>query len=65
MHHNQTDNQCQCTDHFKIEQGFNADAPDFVHVLHTRNARYHRAENDRRDNHFDQLDKTVTERFHR
>ena len=38
--------------------------PHLVQILHAGNAGDHRTENDRGDNHFNELDKTVTQRFH-
>ena len=65
MHHNQPDDQCQRTHDFKIEQRLNTDAAYLVQLPHAGNASYHGAEDDRRNDHFNQLDKTVTERLHR
>ena len=64
MHNSQSEYQCQCTDNFKIKQGFYADAADFVQIPHSGNAGYNRTEDDRRNDHFNKLDKSVTKRLH-
>ena len=48
---------------FEIDQRLDADAADLLRVLDMRDARHHRAEDDRRDHHADQLDEAVAERL--
>ena len=49
----------------EVEQRLEADAADLLHVLHAGDAVHDRAEDDRRDEHLDQLDEGVAERLHR
>ena len=57
------DHQREGRNDLEIEQRLDADAADLPGILDVRNARYHRAEDDRRDHHLDQLDEAVTERL--
>ena len=50
--------------HLEIDQCLEADASNLLHILHAGNAMHDRAENDWSNQHFDQLNETVTERFH-
>ena len=49
----------------EIDQRLHADAADLLHVLHAGDAVHDGAEDDRRDEHLDQLDEPVAERLHR
>src|SRR5260364_285669 len=40
------------------------DAPDLSHILHARNPRDDGTKHHRPDDHFDQLDKGISQRFH-
>src|SRR5439155_208483 len=59
----QPDDKRECRDDLEIDQRFDADTPDFLGVLDMRNAGDHRAEDDRRDHHLDQLDEAVAQRL--
>ena len=48
----------------KYNRALQPDAPNLLHVLHAGNAVHHGAENDRRDQHLDQLDEEITQRLH-
>src|SRR3712207_2713629 len=50
--------------HLEVDQRLDADPPDLLHVLHAGDAVHHRAEDDGRDQHLDQLDEGVAERLH-
>jgi len=50
-------------DHLEIDDGFQPDAADLLHVLHAGNAMHDGAEDDRRDDHLNRLDKHVAERL--
>ena len=62
--HQQTDRQSKSRDDFKIEQRLGADPTDLLHVLHSRDAGYHGTKDNRCDDHLDQLDEAVAQRFH-
>ena len=51
-------------DDLEIEEGEPAGLAHLLHVLHAGDADHHRAENDRGDHHFDELDKAIAERLH-
>jgi hypothetical protein len=48
----------------EVDQRLQADPADLLHVLHAGDAVHHGAEDDRRDQHLDQLDEGVAERLH-
>ena len=60
----QTDRQSKSRDDFKIEQRLGADPTDLLHILHTGDADYHGTKDNRCDDHLDQLDEAVAQRFH-
>ena len=62
---NEPHDQRDRADDLEIEEGEAPGLADLLHVLHTGDADYHRAENDRCDHHFDQLNKAIAERLHR
>ena len=49
--------------HLEIDQRLHGNATDFFHFRNMRNARHHRAEDDRCNHHADQLDEAVAERL--
>ena len=49
----------------EIQQRQAAGLADLLHVLHAGDAHHHRAEDDRRDDHLDELDEAVAQRLHR
>ena len=57
------DHQREGRNDLEIDQRLDADAADLLGVLDMRDARDHRAEDDRRDHHLDQLDEAVAERL--
>ncbi len=57
------DHQREGRNDLEIDQRLDADAADLLGILNMRNARYHRAEDDWRNHHLDQLDEAVTERL--
>ena len=52
-------------DDLEVEQRQAAGLADLLHVLHAGDADHDGAEDDRRDDHLDQLDEAVAERLHR
>ena len=58
-----TDHQREGGDDLEIDQRLDADAADLLGILDMRDAGDHRAEDDRRDHHLDQLDEAVAERL--
>jgi hypothetical protein len=67
LHHvddNQADNQRKRTDHFKIEQRHRTGAADRFHAFHTGDTCHDRTEDNRGDNHFNQLNEGIAKRFH-
>src|SRR5206468_11546641 len=52
----ETDHQREGGDDLEINQRLDADAADFLGILYMRDARYHGAEDERRDHHLDELD---------
>ena len=60
----QADDQRQAADDFKIKQRQTAGLADFLHVFHAGNADHHRAKDDGRNDHLDQLDEAVAQRLH-
>ena len=61
--HDQPDNQRQRGDHLKIEQRLDPDPAKLSSVAHRGDAVDDRAEDDRRDDHLDQVDEAIAERF--
>jgi hypothetical protein len=59
----QADHKRERRDDLEIDQGFDADAADFLGILDMRDSGNHRAEDNRRDHHLDQLDEAVPERL--
>ena len=49
----------------EVDQRLDTDPADFLHILHAGDAMHDGAENDRRDQHLDQLDEGIAERLHR
>ena len=60
---NEPDDERQRRHHLKIEERLHADPPDFFEVVHARDAGDYGAEDDRRNDHLDELDEPVTKRF--
>jgi hypothetical protein len=58
------DHKSERGDDLEIDQGFDADAADFLCILDMGDSGYHRAEDDRRDHHLDQLDEAIAKRLH-
>ena len=58
------DDQSDRRHHLEIKQSQSAGLADLLHVFHTGNAGHDGTENNRRDDHLDQTDKSVSERFH-
>ena len=50
-------------DDLEIAQRIQADAAHMPQVVHARNAQHHRAEDDGRDQHLDQLDEAIAQRL--
>ena len=65
IHKDKTYNESDGTDHFKVQDGQATGFAHFFHVFHAGDTGHDRTENDGGNNHFDQFDETVTERFHR
>jgi hypothetical protein len=61
---NQTNEQCDCGDHLKVEECLAAHTADFFHVLHAGYARDHGAKDDQRNDHRDEPDETIAKRLH-
>ena len=61
----EADDQRERADDLEVEEREAAGLADLLHVLHAGDADDHRAEDDRRDDHLDQLDERVAERLHR
>src|SRR5471030_1580730 len=59
--HHQTDQQCNGRNDFEVEQRVTAGLADRFHALHARDTADDGAEDDRRDDHFDQFDEPVTQ----
>ena len=49
----------------EVDERLEADAPDLLQVAHLGDAGHDRGEDDRRDQHLDQLDEAVAQRLHR
>ncbi len=60
----QPDDQRDRADDLEIQQRQPAGLADLLHVFHAGDADHHRAEDDRRDDHLDQLDEAIAERLH-
>ena len=61
----QADDEGDRADHLEIEHGQAAGLADLLHVFHAGDADDDGAEDDRRDDHLDQLDESVAQRLHR
>lgn len=59
----QADQQRDAGHHFEIQQRLAADPTHLFHVVHAGDPGDHGAEDDRADDHLDQLDKTVAQRL--
>ena len=64
VHHDKTDDERDRRHDFKIKQRKPPRFPHLLHVLHTSNTGDDRAEDDGGDDHFDEADEAVAERFH-
>ena len=64
FHKHQTDNKCNSGNNLKAQQRFHANPTHTFHAAHTRNARNDGAENNRRDHHFNEIDKAFAQRLH-
>ncbi|MNR18403.1 hypothetical protein D3C85_1351310 [compost metagenome] len=60
----QPDHQRQGGQYFEVQQRLEADPADAFEALHAGNATDHGAEDDRCNQHLDQLDKRVAQRLH-
>ena len=60
----QADRQREGRDDLEIDQRLDPDAPNLARIFDMGHARHHRAEDDGRDHHFDQLDEAVAQRLH-
>src|SRR4051794_13089749 len=56
VYHDQADDQGEAGDELEIEQRFHTDAADLLHILHAGDTVHDGTEDDRRDEHLDQLD---------
>ncbi|MNF77576.1 hypothetical protein D3C84_597260 [compost metagenome] len=63
MRRQQADQQRKAGDDFEVQQRLATDPADLFHVVHAGDSRDHCAEDDRADDHLDQLDETVTQRL--
>ena len=61
---NQADNQRDGTDNLEVQQGNRPRTPDRLHAFHASDTGHHGTEDDRRDDHFDELNERVAKRFH-
>ena len=61
----QADQQRHRTHHLEVQQRIAAGLADLLHVFHAGDAEHDGAEDDRGDDHLDQLDEAVAERLHR
>src|SRR5450830_537540 len=63
-----SDQQANCQresgDYFEVEQGLAADAADFLDVLHAGDTGHNSTEDHWGNDHLDQFDEAVTQRFH-
>src|SRR4029453_8370699 len=59
------DNECNGADNLEIEKCITSSLSHLLHVFHAGDADHDRAEDDRRNNHLDQLDEAVAQGFHR
>ena len=65
VHDDESDDERERGDDFKIEQRLAADAPELLQVAHRGDAMHDGAEDDRRDDHLHELDEAVAERLQR
>ena len=59
------DDQSDRADDLEVDEREPSGLADLLHVLHAGDADHHGAEDDRRDDHLDELDEAVAERLHR
>ena len=62
--HDQANDQRNRGEDLEIDERLQSDAADLLHILHAGDAMHDGAEDDRRDEHLDQLDKHVAQRLH-
>ena len=61
----QADDQGQGAHRLEVEQGVAPGLAHRLHAFHAGDADHHGAEDDRRNDHLDELDEAVAQRFHR
>ncbi len=61
--HDQAQRQREGGQHLEVDQRAHAHAPQFLHVLHARDAERDGREDDGREHHLDELDEHVAERL--
>ena len=59
----QTDHQSDGGQHFEIDHRLQADAPDLLQIARAADAADHHAEHDQANQHLDQFDEAIAERF--
>src|SRR5271170_7614617 len=59
----ETDKKRERGDNFKIEKSLDPDPSEFFQIAHGGDTVDDRAEDDRRNDHLDQIDEAITERF--
>jgi hypothetical protein len=64
IHSREPDPECDRRQHFEIDDCLQRHAPHAHRIGHPRDPVHHRAENDRRDQHADELDERVAQRLH-
>src|ERR1700751_591867 len=63
IYDNQPDEKGECRNQLKVDQRLYADPSEFLEIGDRGDAMNHRAKNDRRDDHLDQVDESVPQRF--
>src|SRR5687768_3193942 len=63
MRYEQTDDKGQGCYHFKVQQSFPSYPPNFFHIASAGNTQNDGKENDRCNDHLDQVDKFLTDQF--
>jgi hypothetical protein len=61
---NEADHQRDGAHDLEVQQRKTAGLAHLLHVFHAGDADHHRAEDDRRDDHLDELDEAVAQRLH-
>ena len=61
IRHHEADDQREGRHDLEVDQGLDPDAPNLAQVAHPADARDHGGEDDRGDQHLDELDEGVTE----